>query len=100
MFVYNISFQIDPNQQAPWLIWMQEKFIPMIHATACFSDNKFYEIEVSEDQAPTYTLQLFYQTPENIEKYKNQLSESIMAELQDTWGNQCFHFITTMRIVN
>ena len=100
MFVYNISFQIDPNQQAPWLIWMQEKFIPLIHATACFSDNKFYEIEVSEDQAPTYTLQLFAQSPENLAKFTESFAEPLLDELHKTWGDQCFHFVTTMRIVN
>ena len=100
MYVYNISFQIDPNQQEPWLQWMKSKFIPMLSSTNIFDDLKFYEIEVMEDQAPTYTLQLFANSEEKMKNYQINLSPSMMEELQSTWGNQCFHFITTMKIVN
>jgi len=100
MYVYNISFQIEPAQQAQWEQWMKSKFIPMIASTLCFVENKFYEINVTEDQPPTYTLQLFSENEAKIQKYQNTLSSEIMDELQSTWGNQCFHFITTMKIVN
>ncbi|MEY4279731.1 MAG: hypothetical protein RL377_1735 [Bacteroidota bacterium] len=100
MQVYNISFQIAPTLQLQWLEWMKSKFIPTIQATACFSDHQFYEIDITEDQAPTYTLQLYTQNPETLIQYQEQLSPSIMDDLHNTWGDQCFHFITTMRIVN
>lgn len=100
MYVYNISFQIDPNQQEQWLQWMKSKLIPMVESTHCFEDHKFYEINVMEDQAPTYTLQLFTSNKAELENYQLNLAPSIMDEVQNTWGNQCFHFITTMKIVN
>ena len=100
MQVYNISFQIAPTLQGQWLPWMKQKFIPMIQATACFTDYKFYELDIAEDQAPTYTLQLFSASPEKLTQYQETLSHDIMNELLNTWGDQCFHFITTMRIVN
>lgn len=100
MLVYNISFQIAPTLQAQWLEWMKNKFIPMVQGTACFIDHKFYEIDIAEDQAPTYTLQLFTPKAENLSQYQETSSTAIMDELLNTWGDQCFHFITTMRIVN
>jgi hypothetical protein len=100
MQVYNISFQITPGLQIQWLEWMQNKFIPMIAETNCFEQQHFYEIDVVEDQAPTYTLQLFTAIPEKWMEYQENLSNPILQELQATWGDQCFHFITTMRIVN
>ena len=100
MQVYNISFQIAPGLQAQWLEWMKNKFIPMVTGTNCFEQHHFYEIDVVEDQAPTYTLQLFTAIPEKWMEYQENLSNPILQELQATWGDQCFHFITTMRIVN
>ena len=100
MQVYNISFQISPSLETQWLEWMKNKFIPMIVATACFEQHHFYEIDITEDQAPTYTLQLFTAHPNQLLAYQENLSSPILQELLATWGDQCFHFITTMRIVN
>jgi hypothetical protein len=100
MHVLNISFQIAASQQIQWIEWMKSKFIPMMEATSCFDHHKFYELAVETDQAPTYTLQFFAQTPEMLDKYQQELSQIIMDELIHTWGDQCFHFITTMKIVN
>jgi len=98
--VYNISFQIAPNLQEQWLLWMKSKFIPLVHATDCFMEHKFYALDVQEDQAPTYTLQLFAQTPEKLTQYQANHAASLLDELQVSWGDQCFHFVTTMQIVN
>ena len=100
MQVYNISFQIAPNLQEQWLAWMKSKFIPMIQDTKCFSNHQFYAIDISEDQAPTYTLQLYAENSETLTQYQEERSIPIMEALLHAWGDQCFHFITTMRIVN
>ena len=100
MHVYNISFQITPNLQEQWLLWMKSKFIPMLVATDCFQSHQFYELELTSDQSPTYTMQLFATTPENLAQFTETFSSSLLDELQKTWGDHCFHFVTTMRIVN
>lgn len=100
MHVYNISFQIAPNLQEQWMLWMQSKFIPMIMETACFQNQHFYELDVTSDQAPTFTLQLFAINPQQLAQFQDQFAAALLDELQKTWGDQCFHFITTMRIVN
>lgn len=100
MQVLNISFQIAPSLQLPWIEWMKNKFIPILEATQCFDSHQFYELAVDADQAPTYTLQLFTLQPELLSKFQQELSPAIMDELLNTWGDQCFHFITSMKIVN
>jgi hypothetical protein len=100
MHVYNISFQIAPTLQEQWLEWMKNKFIPIIASTGCFGDHQFYELSVEDDQAPTYTLQLFASSQEMLVKFEATQSPSIMDELENTWGTQCFHFITKMKNVN
>lgn len=100
MHVLNISFQIAPTLQYQWLEWMKNKLIPMIEQTACFHDHKLYELAVEADQAPTYTLQLFANTPDKVAQFQENLSQAVLNELTNTWGDQCFHFITAMKIVN
>ncbi len=100
MQVFNISFQIAPTLQEQWVEWMKNKFIPMITATNCFKEHQFYTLDVTSDQAPTYTLQLFTLSPEKLAQYRDEHSSALMDELLKTWGDQCFHFITTMQIVN
>jgi hypothetical protein len=100
MHVLNISFQIAPTLQGQWLEWMKSKFIPLIVSTQCFEEHKFYELIVDKDQAPTYTLQLFASNEDQLVLFKNTLSTTILDELSSTWGDQCFHFITNMKIVN
>ena len=100
MFVYNISFQIAPNLEMQWLEWMKSKMIPLFESTNCFTENKFYKLDVEKDQAPTYTLQLFATTQSQLDKSLTMHDDSLLKELSATWGDQCFHFATKMQIVN
>lgn len=100
MHVCNISFQLNPTIESQWLDWMKTDFIVGIKATACFHDNKFYQIEVPADQYPTYTLQLFAESKEYMNKYQTQFADSLIQQLNNKWGEQCLYFSTNMQIVN
>lgn len=100
MHVLNISFQIAPTLALQWVEWMKNKLIPTMVSTGCFKDHHLYELAVDADQAPTFTLQLFAESAEKLEQFQSQLASPILDELANTWGDQCFHFITTMKIVN
>ncbi len=100
MKVYNISFQIEAAQEFQWLEWMKNNFIPLVMASQKFSDNKFYQIKVQEDQSPTYTLQLYCDNLKLWQAYQELQAIEHLKEIQHTWGNQCYYFCTEMQIVN
>lgn len=100
MHVCNISFQVNPSIETLWLSWMKTDFIPCIKKTACFNDEKLYQIEVPADQYPTYTLQLFAVTKEAIMQYHKQFADTFILQLNNKWGEQCLYFTTNMQIVN
>lgn len=100
MKVCNISFQIEPSVEPIWIVWMQEQFIPSFMQTECFTENRFYKLEVDTTQAPTYTLQLFAKSPESLVAYQSEHSTGLIHTLHNTWGEQCFHFTSFMQIVN
>jgi hypothetical protein len=100
MHVCNISFQVDPRIEEVWLHWMNEQFIPSILATQCFSSHQLYELEVTADQGPTYTLQLFTTNENLLLKFKENHAVSLFDRLPATWGEQCFHFSSFMKSVD
>ena len=100
MYVSNISFQVAPEIEFLWQEWMKTTFIPLFEATQCFVDTKFYQIEVTEDQYPTYTLQLFVINKLKLDEYLTGYAQNLLNELSATWGEKCYHFNTNMRIVN
>lgn len=100
MEVCNISFQIEPNVESIWLAWMKDQFIPSFESTGCFKSTHFYQLEVDDTQAPTYTLQLFAKDAETLATYRSTHAATLMYNLHNTWGEQCFHFSSYMQIVN
>lgn len=100
MYVQNISFQINASLETQWLEWMKNKFIPLFMATGCFYENKFYLLTVGPDQAPTYTLQLFANDTINMDIYLQKHADSLLQNINTIWGDQCFYFSTSMKIVN
>jgi hypothetical protein len=100
MFVSNISFQVDPAVEAAWLSWVKQSFIPSCLATDCFVDHQLYQLDLAADQPPTYTLQLFSNAAEQLAKFQEKFAENLLLSVTTQWGEQCFHFNTSMKIVN
>jgi hypothetical protein len=100
MFVSNISFQVDPSIESAWLNWLKQHFIPSCLDTTCFVDHQLYQLDLAADQPPTYTLQLFSPAATQLAKFQENHAESLLFSITEQWGEQCFHFNTSMKIVN
>jgi len=100
MHVCNISFQLNTTIQSSWLLLMKTTFIGKLMATGCFNDHKFYQLEVPEDQNPTFTLQLYADNKAQLNRYHTQFADTLILQLNNKWGEQCLYFSTNMQIVN
>jgi hypothetical protein len=100
MFVSNISFQVDPSIETVWLNWLKQNFIPSCLETTCFVNHQLYQLDLASDQPPTYTLQLFSHAATQLAEFQEKHAESLLFSVTEQWGEQCFHFNTSMRIVN
>ena len=100
MFVSNISFQVDPSIEAVWLTWVKQSFIPSCLNTACFVEHQLYQLDLADDQPPTYTLQLFSNSAADLANFQENHAETVLLSISTQWGEQCFHFNTSMKIVN
>jgi len=100
MFVSNISFQVDPSIETVWLNWLKQHFIPSCLETTCFVNHQLYQLDLASNQPPTYTLQLFSHAATQLAEFQEKHAESLLFSVTEQWGEQCFHFNTSMRIVN
>jgi hypothetical protein len=100
MFVSNISFQVDPSIETVWLNWLKQHFIPSCLETTCFVNHQLFQLDLASDQPPTYTLQLFSHAATQLAEFQEKHAESLLFSVTEQWGEQCFHFNTSMRIVN
>jgi len=100
MFVYNISFQIDPSIASPWLNWIKQNFIPSCLSTACFVDHQLYQLDLAADQPPTFTLQLYCKEASQLAEFQEKHAETLLFSITEQWGEQSFHFNTSMKIVH
>jgi len=100
MFVYNISFQIDPSIETTWLNWIKQSFIPSCLSTACFVEHQLYQLDLAADQPPTYTLQLFSKVATKLIEFQKKHAETLLFSVTEQWGDQCFHFNTSMKNVH
>ena len=100
MFVSNISFQVDPSIETVWLNWLKQHFIPSCLETTCFIDHQLYQLDLASDQPPTFTLQLFSHAATQLAEFQEKHAESLLFSVTEQWGEHCFHFNTSMRIVN
>jgi hypothetical protein len=100
MFVYNISFQIDPSIESAWLNWIKQSFIPSCLSTACFVEHQLYQLDLAADQSPTFTLQLFSKAASQLAEFQEKHAVTLLLSVTEQWVEQCFHFNTSMKIVN
>jgi hypothetical protein len=100
MFVANISFQVDPMIETNWLDWVKQTFIPGCLATDCFIQHQLYQLDLTQDQPPTYTLQLFSKEASLLANFHEKHAETLLLGITNQWGEQCFYFNTSMKIVN
>ena len=100
MFVSNISFQVDPTIEFAWLNWVKQSFIPSCLNTACFVEHQLYQLDLAADQPPTFTLQLFSHTATQMAEFQEKHAETLLLSVNEQWGEQCFHFNTSMKIVH
>ena len=100
MFVSNISFQVAPEIERAWLNWVKQSFIPSCLSTACFINHQLYQLDLAADQPPTFTLQLFSNAASQIIEFQEKHVETLLFSVTEQWGSQCFHFNTSMKIVN
>ncbi len=100
MILYNLTIKIEPSIKQEWLDWMQSDFIPLALNNSVFIDHKLCRlIGLEESDGITYALQLFCQSAEQLNAFKNNMEAPLHLELVKRFPNQLVFFPTAMEIL-
>ncbi len=97
MILYNVTINIDDSVHDEWLEWMKTKHIPDILRTGLFIENKFYKIK--SDEGNTYSLQYFFRSMDDYEKYITNFAPAFQAEHSEKYRDKFVVFRTIMESV-
>jgi hypothetical protein len=101
MIVYNITAKVTWAIAEDWLDWQKEEHIPQMLETALIADYKIFRLlEQDEEEGPTFTMQFFFSSWENYDKYIRIFSPDLRARSLSRWHDQYIAFRTVMQLVN
>lgn len=100
MYIYNVTINIDKSVEQVWLRWMQEKHIPEMLATGKFTEAKFCQVMVDEDQGITYSVQYTTDSKETLEKYYREDADKLRQEGLSLFREKFVAFRTELKVVN
>ncbi|MBN8836819.1 MAG: DUF4286 family protein [Sphingobacteriia bacterium] len=101
MIIYNVTTHVQHTIHHNWVKWMQEKHIPEVMATGCFTKFHFVRVlDTDETEGITYAVQYFAESKANYNRYIEIYAGVLRADAQETWGHQTIGFRSLMEFVN
>jgi len=101
MYIYNVTSKVHPSIQESWVKWMQEKHIPDVMATNCFSKFQFVQVlELDDTDGFTYAVQYYAESKADYNRYLELHANGLRADAIATWGNKFIGFRSLMQVVN
>ncbi len=78
MIIYNITTKIAWHIHDEWKQWLMSEQLPGIMSTGLFERYQLVRLlEVDDEDGPTYALQLYSSSIENVEEYRDKHLDEI-----------------------
>lgn len=101
MIIYNITTKIAWHIHDEWKEWLFNAQLPEIMSTGLFEHYQFVRLlEVDDEDGPTYALQLYSASVENIDAYREKHLDEIERQEHTIWGNDIISFRSLMKVIN
>ena len=101
MIIYNVTVKIDSSIEKAWLEWLNQKHIPEIINTKCFTKAIVMRVlEIDETEGITFAIQYHTTTKEMYDTYISQYAPTFRKKAQERWGEKFVAFRTVLQIVN
>jgi hypothetical protein len=99
MYLYNITFNIEPDIEFEWLEWIKLVYIPKIMATGYFEEYKFYRLLKVEEEGITYSVQFSAKDLSRIEDYLEKEAPLLIQEHNQRYRYKHVAFRTVLQEV-
>jgi len=100
MILYNVTFGIDKEIEAEWVLWMKQTHIPEVLGTGVFTGHKFYKV-LSHDVEGTssYCIQYFTPSIVHFNHYLETFAPKFQEQLRQLFKDRHVAFNTLLEEV-
>ena len=100
MIIYNVTTHITHDIHEAWVHWMEQKHIPEVMATGCFTKYQFVRIlETDELEGVTYAVQYYAENRQSYDRYIESYAPPLREDILKSWGNKTIAFRSLMEVV-
>lgn len=99
MILYNITFNVEPEIQEEWHVWMINEYLPFVLGTNLFFDSKMFRL-INEDQGLTYSVQFFSDSLKKVNTYLENYAPEIVDRHNDTFKYKHVSFMTILESID
>lgn len=100
MYIYNVTTNVELEIEKEWLDYMQQKHIPSMLATGCFTDAKLTRVMIREEQGgKTYSIQYSVSDKETFKGYYVAYASDMNTKLQKQFAGKFVSFQTELEVV-
>ena len=101
MILYSITFNIEPEIQNDWLIWMKNEYFPFGLGTNLFIDVKMFRlITETENQGLTYSVQFFSESLKKVNTYLEKFAPEIVERHNKAFKYKHVSFMTILESID
>ncbi|MFV0531654.1 MAG: DUF4286 family protein [Flavobacteriales bacterium] len=97
MYVYNITFNIEPQVLENWKIWFEEVFVLEIQNAQFHEKLEAFEVLSKHNSGHTFTLQLYIKQPASFSHFEKKRLPILKAELQKIFGDKVLTFESILK---
>ena len=98
MILYNITFNIEPEIQQEWLVWMNLHYTPFVLETDLFTEVRIFKLlNETENQGHTYSVQFL--SLEKVNTYLENHAPEIVDQHNKAFKYKHVSFMTILESV-
>ncbi len=100
MYIYNITFNVDPEIEQAWLHYIQNTFIPQMLKSGLLNKSVTSKIMVDEAQGTSYSIQFMADKQEDLKKFIKEELYPILNQLHLKFSPKMVYFATELDVID
>ena len=100
MYIYNITFNIEPEVYENWKIWLEEVFVLELQKAQFHQKSVFLEVLSRHQSGRTFTLQLYIDNHPAFVQFENTRLNRLKSELFNIFSDKVLVFDTMLKNVS
>ena len=100
MYIYNITFNVEPEIEKEWLDYIKQQFIPKMLKSGLLNKSITSKIKVDEAQGTSYSIQFMADNQEKLKTFIKEELYPILNELHLKFSPKMVYFATELDVID